>query len=697
VRAARTPFAGRPSSHGRTACHDVRVWRPRLAWLALGVALSSVGCRGAVPPVTSSGVVRSAAGAAIAGARVCAWPLTFNRRHVGWRPTCAVTDDHGRYVLELAEGSTVHVIADAEGFLPGVHRAHPAPSWPWLTVSSDPPPASIDVTLEPGGQWHRGRVVDPEGRPIANGMIVLATFGDDRVHVPTATTTDADGRYEAWGHPSARATPRIDGWVLTDAIERETPDGPQLVAIPESRIRGRVVTDAGDPVPGARVTVSDGPLPYGNPTVATRADRSGRFELRGLSPGEHVVVAHTPRAKGKSAAVWVGLAEVSAPITVRLEQPLAPVRARVIDADTGEGVAHCTVGLRTSSEAMRLPAWFRTDGRGRLDIELPAGTYVVDGLSCSRHAARPPYPALEVGADDPAWARWEVDRGTTFRGRLVDAHGRPVAAQWVSLTVDGRGLDERSFFVADPRIQTAADGSFEASGLRPGPYRLFAQLDFTHPPIHVEVREAGEVATIRLPAMGRLEVVVPGARDGLRVEARACPERSPYGLELDERLERDGPRTTSGYTGAGRAVFEGIAPGRYLVSHDHPWSGCEADGAANIVTVAADRTTTTTLRVPAPVAEVRAITGAVHGPDGAPRRGAFVELVERGSIGAKEDGPLDWTGFGPPRVVTDETGGFAFAAREPGEYIVRAHAPGLLAQATVDARTRDGVLTLTLR
>jgi hypothetical protein len=692
----RTPFDGRPSPPRSGPCHDAWVTAHRLAWLALGVALLPVGCRCSPPSVTSTGVVRSAAGEAIVGARVCAWPLPLDRRRVGWRPTCAVTDERGQYGLELAEGSTVHVIADAEGFLPGVHRAHPAPSWPWLTVSEDPPPTSIDVTLEPGGQWHRGRVVDPEGRPIADGMLVLATFGDDRVHVLTATTTDADGRYETWGHPGASVGPRIDGWVISDAIERETPEGRELVAIPESRIRGRVVTDAGVPFPGARVTVADGPTPYGNSLVATLADRTGRFELRGLAPGEHVVVAHTPRAKGRSAPLWVGLAEVSAPIILRLDQPLAPLRARVIDADSGEGVAHCLVGLRRAAETMRLPGWFRADGRGRLDVELPPGSYVVDGLSCPSHAARPPYPELEVGEDDPAVVRWEVDRGTTFRGRLVDAHDRPAAARWVSLAIDDRALDDRSFFVADPRIQTAADGSFQASGLRPGRYRLYTGLDWTHPSIPVEVREAGEPTTIRLPAMGRLEVVVPGARDGLRLEARACPERSPYALELDEELQPEGPRSTSAYTRAGQAVFEGIAPGRYSLSHHHRWSGCEADGTASIVTVTADRTTTTTVVVPVSAAVSRTISGVVHGPDGTPRRGAFVELVERGNIGAKEDGPLDWTALERPRAVTDETGGFSFATLDPAEHIVRVHAPGLSAHATVDARTRDGALTLTL-
>jgi protocatechuate 3,4-dioxygenase beta subunit len=424
----------------------------------------------------------------------------------------------------------------------------------------------------------------------------------------------------------------------------------------------------------------------------------GYFELRGLVPGEHTLVAHTRHEVGTASPVWLGLDDVAARITVRMTQPLAPLHARVVDADTGEAVPHCQIGLGPAGDERRvLPSWFHTDGRGRLDIELVPGARVVEGLSCPGHAARPPYPAIEVGDPIPAELQWEVDRGVGFRGRLVDAHGNPAAGRWVSLSADDPALSDLTFFIADPSIQTASDGTFEVPGLRPGRYRLYAGQDSTLGPIHVQVPVTEELTTIRLPPTGRLEAAVPGARDRLYLHAIACPLRSPY-ASMDPFEDPPSPPSSSAFTRSGRVVFEAIAPGRYALSHERRESACELDGRTVVVSVAADRTTMTTLHVPASVAASRTISGTVLGPSGEPHRGAFVELLERGSIVApKQDDPLDWTGFTNPRTVTDEAGRFAFSSRAPGEYVVRAHARGLQGHAAADAREGDGTVALTLR
>lgn len=651
-----------------------------LRLLGVSVMLGVVGCRKKPATVPVAGTVRTTAGASLAEARVCAWPLASDSTTAGWQPRCTTTDADGRYTLRLPE-STVHLVADARDMQPGHHRAHPVPLRAWLTINAKEPPSNADITLSPGGRWHRGRVVDVWNEPIPNASVVLTGVDHQRIGLQVLGTTDDDGAYAIWGAHKASVAIAADGHILHDSIRRKTARGVEHVAIVESRIVGRAILPSGKPASSARVTVTAPASAFGSQRFSTMADSRGRFELRGLPPGRHRILARTPDAAGLSEPVTLGLGETSEVLTVRLPLVLSPLHLVVADTDTGTVAPHCMVRIAApSSEHMSIP-WFHADGDGRVDTALPRGPYEVRGLNCVGWRGRPPYPEFVVGPGTPSTVRLEVERGVTYRGRLVTAEGLPVAGQRISLTRDGHphddGLDD---FISDHPMWTDSDGRFEASGLITGRYRLWAGLDPTHASILLDIDTSTTVHTVALPPSGTLELATPGARDGSFVNVTLC-DPSPDGTRRRSALAR---------TRSQRVVFEDIAPGRYEIGDHASQQGCSDDRDAQIE-VFAGRTASASSWLPD--APVRTISGIVLGPDGLARAGVIVELS---AWPRSTELPIDWTGLTGQRTVTDDRGRFSFDAVPAGERQLTAVLRGLRATVQADTREHDADVDIVL-
>ncbi|MEZ4451926.1 MAG: carboxypeptidase regulatory-like domain-containing protein [Nannocystaceae bacterium] len=483
-------------------------------------------------------------------------------------------------------GATLHLIADTVGYLPGAYRAHPSPIPPWLTVPDGGPPSGLDITLEPGGTWLRGRVVDPDGRPVANASIALTSDADQpRWELSIPATTDANGRYEAWGEPGASAGATTDGWALFRQRRSETEDGTLVTLLPEAVIRGRVLTERGAGAPGARVGLHDIFYINGNPYYAIHTDMLGNFEIRGLAADKYRVTAFTGESAAISEEIELRAGEVSSTLTIHLKGPIAPLRGQVVDADTGEAVPFCRIGLVPADGDRHLPWIFELDGLGRLDITAAPILHSVDFLVCPGWAGRPPYPPFMVG-DGPA-PRWEVDRGSTLRGRLITANGDPIAGRRIRFEHQSHEVDR---FLSSGWIYSETDGAFEFRGVRPGRYRVRAGLNGTHRKLEVEVVDGAPPTTLRLPPMGDLEVRVPGNDDFLGLDVYTCPPPA-YDWESERRPHRP---ETSTVPLSGLAKFKEVAPGRYRVSRSGTGKCGDDPGEVEVVVVA-DETTTVTL------------------------------------------------------------------------------------------------------
>lgn len=240
-------------------------------------------------------VVRLEDGTPVAGARIIvtaqdemgSWtrsdglsvPNPWSRREVGGADAAA----DGRFRFENLPAGSVLLRAEAPGLFG-------APLW---VKDADEP-----VVLELGGEaFVEGRVVDPEGRPLAGESVWLA--GPDGKGVASdGEPTDADGRYVKRLAPRGESTLLVRGYAARGGMRREVVgDPPSLVVAPGERVRapdlvlgpagGRlrveVVDTDGRPVPGARV-LNGGPR-----ATAATTDARGVAEVA-VSPRNDATV-----------------------------------------------------------------------------------------------------------------------------------------------------------------------------------------------------------------------------------------------------------------------------------------------------------------------------------------------------------------------------------------------------------------------
>ncbi|MBI5364814.1 MAG: carboxypeptidase regulatory-like domain-containing protein [Planctomycetes bacterium] len=224
-----------------------------------------------------------------------------------------------------------------------------------------------------------GRVLGPDGAPIAGARVLAATSAEGTAPVPLdieleaqskagrkarASTTDAEGRYRFEGldkgklRLSARAHGFVfrqeDRWTVEGALEQALPD---LRLAAAAIVSGKVVDRAGAPIAGAAILASlSQPTERQNvsfpgrgiPLVTTAAD--GSFHVDELAPGPfrllvdaagfrvHEEVGRTTRADAEHEALLIVLEpgmEIAG--SVRAEQGLPPVvrvTARLASAST---------------------------------------------------------------------------------------------------------------------------------------------------------------------------------------------------------------------------------------------------------------------------------------------------------------------------------------------------------------------------
>jgi protocatechuate 3,4-dioxygenase beta subunit len=207
------------------------------------------------------------------------------------RQSTTLTTDDGAFRLEAVDPGTYRVSARARGYAPG--EVYP------VTVGEDAPIPDLDLSLERG--WiMRGRVVDPEGRPVASALVVVAPDGAaESGYLPAQSdgtgtfriTAPADGPVSV-AAISTRFAPAVQTNVQQPA-DGETSDI-VLHATAGGSLRVRVVHRAGGPVPGALITYQPVPLYPGCDVVVERnrprsTDADGTTIVTMVRPGTYIV------------------------------------------------------------------------------------------------------------------------------------------------------------------------------------------------------------------------------------------------------------------------------------------------------------------------------------------------------------------------------------------------------------------------
>ena len=517
------------------------------------------------PARPARGKVQDPAGRPIAGAEVAVSPAlrpgSPKTAPAEETDTPSVqTDARGVFSLTELPASEVELSVRRKGYARAV--------FPALRISSGTGPAGTGpadlgvVTLHPGATL-TGRVTDHRGLAVPGGEIFLLDRPADpnemeralKGRKPTAAVA-ADGRFSiedlAQGTPVSMAV-RAPGYLIAQVRAVRPPNAkPVLIRLePETALVGRVVDEAGGPVPGARVNLEwqaflpeEPELPRGDPILRnTRANGEGRFELRGLP----ALPAGTTARVSVAASAFVPLKDIK----VDLPRPSTAGELRLV-LERGAVLQ----GRVTTAAGEPVPA-VRVGVSGAAASTDDDGLYWLEGVAVGRQkvlffhpsqgqVAKPFEIQPGVNGLDMVFAP-----GVEVAGRVVDEDGKPVSGARVELA------PANSFELNLYRDGTGEDGRFRLSEVRAGRYRLKAGADgFTDTERPGTLAVAGEPVS-NLEVMLDRGAVLSGKILGLPAEDLPQVE-----VEADGD---NGERVAAWTDGRGRYEIRSLAPGDWTV------------------------------------------------------------------------------------------------------------------------------------
>ncbi|MGH1342540.1 MAG: carboxypeptidase regulatory-like domain-containing protein [Nannocystales bacterium] len=616
------------------------------------------------PKASIAGVVRTAGGKPLLGARVCAFVVGQETTRPREAPCVASTVD-GRFRIEGLLAARYDVTASAAQHLPG--RFEPGDSKSrYVRVASGQQRTGVEIALQPGGVQVFGTVRDISGGEIALAQVTSGRnrwFGDG--NIPTSVITDEEGAFSMWveeGNVSLKAD--AEGYAAETQRGRAPGTHYKLFLTPESVVVGRVVDVAtGDPVPGALVRVDRGP-----PVLS---EEDGSFRIEGLAPGVYKPTVKADAGYGEAeTSVHLGLGETSKDVLVRLH-PAVTVSGVVVIKD-GEEVRPCERG---SAMLRRVPnaggsvysGSVRTEGEVRMKGVLP-GRYEVTA-SCTGYLSEDAYGEIDVADTPVEGLRWEVTTGASIRGKVVVAEAEQLRGLQVRARSTGGEARGKGGWASTGKFDE--DGTFVLEGLSANTYKLTASGR--------GVPEPEEP----------LEVVVPQGEVVEGVELELLPEAIIRGQVQDEagnpvtaadvRAEGPGRNWSAEQVGDdGRFELRGLRGGEYRVRAALNWSDSlrkpgttDDDVQGEAVTVDAGDEAEVLL-----VVEARdgTISGTVTDSGGGPVSDAFIRAERLSdSKAANTKNTLRrarWGGWNDQPIMTDTEGGFTVEGLSEGAYTV---------------------------
>lgn len=403
-----------------------------------------------------------------------------------------------------------------------------------------------------------GRVQGPDGKPIADALVVARSRTSTWAEAPLSARTDATGAFRL----TLKSGALHDVWAEARGLAVATrdavrPGSPLIIRLEAGGVIEGVVRDSsGAPVEGARVdTEPNDRVPAWLPgagTVTATTDRNGRFRLTGLDRRPHALVA-TARGYGTARQRGVltgGRAEL-------FLVPGAGVNGVVVDAE-GRPLADVVVRLEAQQHMAWLPSACATDARGGFAFDgLAPGSYALvarhpeHGLAFS--------PGIEVGAEGDVRRDVILLPGVAVTGRLVDPEEMPVSGRVVVGEIAGEAAPRAA---ADALSADAgADGRFRIEGVPLGP----AALNVTAP--RFSARRLDFDARPGPPGNDLGDVAMdPGLRLRGHVRSRAGVPVAEAQIFAHQRRGTGSLNLRATSDDAGAFVIGGLQPGRAQVS-----------------------------------------------------------------------------------------------------------------------------------
>jgi hypothetical protein len=413
-------------------------------------------------PCSIAGVVRWDDGTPAAAVRVRTYGSGSTR-------ATAYTDEEGAFrVGPLGTGRTM-VQAELPHLTWMKTGGIETPDRKAVTLAEGEEKTGVTLVLAKADQTISGVVLGPDGAPLADVVVGAEEGGsrpgrhylpDRRLHSEKApATTGADGAFILEGLQKRPytlfATHARHPMALLEDVQGGT-RGVQLRMKAGARLSG--VARGADGAPATLFTLTLLPaerpgsiswtsgLQLGQDQQVRHPE--GRFAVDALPPGAFDLLVTTPDGRvGRIGGLSLKEGQRREDLVVTLV-PAVTLRGRVVDADTGRGLAHVGVGVSGTSEHVHA----RTDAEGRFVLERQIPGRVL-GLSLRIDEGYvPEHRELTVPDQDADLA--------PFRLIAVPPRGR-MSRSDLGLTVSPRG--------PEPTVLEVAPGSPAArAGLRPG-------------------------------------------------------------------------------------------------------------------------------------------------------------------------------------------------------------------------------------
>lgn len=623
-----------------------------------GTGASAPGAGGAAAASAGlQGKVEQRGGGPVAGAAVMLLPRD------GEPVTVAARGD-GSFAFDGVAPGPATVVAAAPGFLAA--RAEVA-----LAAGT---PATVTLTLAPGGTAVRGTVTDAGSGPIAGATVrarLRRGFGV-RDEPAGVAITDGDGHYTlalvpgsyriAADHPEyVGASAPLELAALEARLD--------FALVPGGAIEG-VVKDLGSgaPVVGATVIVERdrlGGWVEGRARVQARSGEGGAFRVTGLVPGTLSLRAEVDadgRTSGEPVLVPLGIAEQAS--GVELWVKAAPYLAGKVVDEQGAPVADATVMAMGKTELQSST----TDAAGAFRIiGLAPGTWQL-GASSAHHQSGAMVPVTLV--DRPVTdVVLTVKRGPSVIGRV-----EPATAAQVSLDQDVGAMVMWGPGGLAGSVSTTAgdDGRFELAPMEPGRATLIAKAaDGRRGKVTVEVPAAGSVETVIALAEGGSLAGKVADQHGAPVVGAAVMVKNVTGNRrrtmLVNGVDQLADRAPTGADGS--FLIRGLDAGSYeLTVVDERggklrWAGAAAGKERTPTKVAlAEREQKKGIALAVELDD-GVIRGIVRNPDGSARADAWVtaSILPEELLPMRADGPGDGDGDGEVStqivITEDDSGG----------------------------------------
>jgi hypothetical protein len=386
-------------------------------------------------------------------------PMTSRLALAGSRPETEVLTgaDGGFEATALSPGETVSLEVELAGYsrrmVPGLRAGAAEP---------------VRIVITQAARIS-GRLVGEDGDLIPEGQIVLRPAGAPRGPIRVARTNDG-GRFtiedvepgslvldaSAPGHLPTTAKPLRVG-AGEDVADLE------IVLLRGAVVEGRIETPDGTPALGAEVRLADPPAAGAIPLVlppSARTDEDGRYQLGGLKPGPHTVIAlHPSYARAQR---QLDLREGTTTLDLRLGEA-REVKGRTVDG-AGRDLPGVTVVLGSAGEG------------DRETLSGPRGEFQFGGLGEGRYRViaekegYAPHPAqdVQVAGSSVSDLELRLERGVGVAGRITGLAFADLARVQVAAT--------RLGVPGETSGRVDYEGRYRIDDLAPGDWIVLARL-----------------------------------------------------------------------------------------------------------------------------------------------------------------------------------------------------------------------------